>query len=77
MSTVELSSARVREVVHEPQHRLVAEVHAVERADRDRAADRVVTRGRTDGSGIAPDDHDDDSCGASTTVGFTPAPRRS
>ena len=30
-------AARVREVVHEPQHRLVAEVHAVERADRDRA----------------------------------------
>ena len=68
---------RVREVVHEPQHRLVAEVHAVERADRDRAADRVVTHGRTDGSGIAPDDHDDDSWGASTTDGFTPPPRRS
>ena len=32
----------------------MAEVHAVERADRDRAA---AARGRRDLGGIAPDDH--------------------
>ena len=67
--------ARVREVVDQPQHRAMPEMHTVERADRDRASDTAVS-GRGHVRGIAPHDHDD-PCGASTTVGFTPAPRRS
>ena len=49
------------------------EVHAVEGADRDRAAGGRV--GNFDG--IAKDLHDATPCAASTTAGFTPAPRRS
>src|SRR5258705_14008937 len=62
-------------VVHEPQPPLVTEVHAVEGADRNGASLRAAC-GRADLARIAPDDHGD-PCGASTTVGFTPPPRRS
>ena len=77
-------SARSCEIAHEAEHGLVPEVDAVERADGDGATARAVER--PDLARIAPDDHSDswhfdswldDSWGASTTAGFTPAPRRS
>ncbi len=65
-------AAGPRQIVHEPEHSLMAEVHAVERTDRHRALS-----GFADDLGrIAVDPHDAPSV-ASTTAGFTPAPRRS
>jgi hypothetical protein len=66
-------AARVRQLAHEAQHRLVPEVHAVVGADRDRAA------------APAPRDvlerdhfhHALASWGATTTAGRNAAPRRS
>src|SRR5207302_7764563 len=75
-------SARPRKIAHEPQHGLVSQMYAVEGAD----GDRATADGSADLVRIAPDDHPGswhsgswrfDSCGASTTAGFTPAPRRS
>jgi hypothetical protein len=68
-------SAGAGQVVNDAEHCLMPEMDAVERSDRDRAAVHTVD-GRVDGIGIPPDNHGD-VCGARTTVGFTPAPRRS
>ena len=67
--------AGAREVVNDTEHRLMSEMDTVEGSDRDRAAVYAVDR-RFDGTGISPDDHGD-VCGARTTVGLTPPPRRS
>ena len=68
-------AARPREVVYQAEHRLMAQVHAVERPDRDRTL--ALTRRRADDLGrIAIDPHDAAPV-ASTTAGFTPPPLRS
>ena len=69
-------AARLREIVHEPEHGLMTEVHAVERADRDRPVGGRPRRALRLGSRkifIRPRR----LALASTTAGFTPAPRRS
>ena len=66
-------SAGPRELPHQPQHRLVTEMHAVERADRHRAPALVVRDLRR----VAVDLHESAASVASTTDGLTPPPRRS
>src|SRR5262249_33196666 len=68
-------TTRIRELAHEPQHCLVAEMDAVIRTDRDGAT--ACARGDV----LESDDlhllHADASCGATTTAGRSAAPRRS
>src|SRR5262249_26151932 len=65
---------RLREIAHETQHGLMAEMDPVERADRHRAGAALPR----DLAGIAIDPHERAvPWPTSTTDGFTPAPRRS